>query len=88
MKKFSVEISEHTNCCCNICFRTGRVMKIKYYVQDYASNKRKGKICKTLQKHPRSIWICEKCYNDFKSEFVRSTRGLGFSIRDFEETDA
>lgn len=87
MKKFSVEISEYTNCCCNICFRTGRVMKIKYYVQDYASNKRKGKICKTLQKHPRSIWICERCYNDFKSEFVRSTRGLGFSIRNFEETD-
>ena len=83
MKKFSVEISKYTNCCCSICFRTGRVMKIKYYVQDYASNKRKGKICKTLQKHPRSIRRSEKCNNDFKSEYSRSTFASGLRIRDF-----
>lgn len=85
MKKFTVEISEYTNCCCSICFRLGRVAKIKYYVQDYASNKRKGKICKTLQKHPRSIWVCEKCMNDFRSEFIRSTKGLGYAVHNFEE---
>ena len=85
MKKFSIEISEATNCCCNICFRIGRVAKIEYYTQNYGSSKRKGKICKTLQKHPHSIWICEKCYNDFKSEYVHSTRGLGFSVHEFDE---
>ena len=89
MKKFNVEISKATNCCCDICFRLGRVMKVRYYVQDYRSNKRKDKICKTLQKHPRSIWICERCYNDFKSEYIRSTRGSGFRFWDFhgEEDD-
>lgn len=83
MKKFTVEISEYTNCICSICHRLGRVAKLKWYTQDYASNKRKGKICKTLQKHPHSIWICEKCMNDFKSEWIGSTRGLGFSYQKF-----
>ena len=85
MKKFSVEISNYTNCSCNICFRVGRVAKIKYYTQDYGSNKRPGKICKRLQKHSHSIWVCEKCMEDFKSEFTRSTRGLGYKVHDFEE---
>ena len=83
MKKYSIELSENTNCSCQICFRLGRVAKIQYYTQNYGSNKRKGKICKTLQKHPHSIWICEKCLNDFKSEWIRTTRGLGFDYYTF-----
>jgi len=83
MKKWSIEISEYTNCCCSICFRLGRVAKIKYYTQNYASNKRKGKICKRLQKHPHSIWICEKCMDDFRREWTGHTRGLGFAVADF-----
>lgn len=89
MRKCEIEISEATNCFCNICHRAGRVAKINYYTQDYASNKRKGKICKTLQKHPHSIWICEKCMYDFKSEWISSTRGLGFKVHDFyQEVEA
>ena len=94
MKKFSVVMDGYENCCCNICFRVGKVAKIKYYIQDYGSNKRPGKVCKNLQKHPRSIWICEKCMEDFKSEWVRSTRGLGFEYPKYykkpaeEEKDA
>ena len=89
MKKFSVEISEYTNCCCSVCFRSARVAKIKWYTQDYASNKRKGKICKNLQKHPHSLWICESCMQDFKKEWLRSTRGFGFRYHEFygEEQD-
>ena len=83
MKKFSIEISKADNCFCNICHRTGRVAMISYYTQNYASNKRKGKICKTLQKHPHCIWICEKCMNDLRSEWVWSTRGAGFSYHKF-----
>ena len=78
MKKFTVGISKYTNCCCNICHRLNRVAKIRYYTQDYRSNKRKGKICKNLQKHPHEIWICEKCMDDLKSEWTRSTRGVGY----------
>lgn len=80
MKKFRIEVSEYPNCCCNICHRLSHVAKIEYYTQDYGSNKRKGKICKKLQKHPHSIWICEKCMDDFESEWVRHTKGLGFYI--------
>lgn len=83
MRKFTVEISKATNCCCNICFRLGRVAKISYYTQSYESNKRKGKICKRLQKHPHTIWICEKCMNDFRGEFIWSTGGLGYNVHDF-----
>ena len=90
MKKISIEISEYTNCYCDICHRANRVAKIKYYTQDYGSNKRKGKVCKNLQKHPHSIWICEKCMDDIKSEWIRSTQGLGFRYWEFKggEDDA
>ena len=85
--KFKVEISKATNCICNICHGSGRVAKINYYTKDYGSNKRPGKICKTLQKHPRSIWICRKCMNDFKGEWVRSTEGLGYDYYKFYDAD-
>lgn len=83
MRKFAVEISKATNCFCNICHRDGRVAKIKYYTQDYGSNKRKGKTCKTLQKHPHEIWVCKKCMEDFKSEWVSSTRGAGYNYHEY-----
>lgn len=63
---------------CNICHRHSdgrysdygmKIAKIKYYTQDYGSNNRKGKICKRLQKHPHEIWICDKCLDDFRSEW-------------------
>lgn len=85
MRKFTVEISKATNCICNICHRDGRVAKIKYYTQDYGSNKRKGKICKTLQKHPHEIWICEKCWYDLRSAWWRDTKGAGFRYHEYNE---
>ena len=65
MKKFDLSISDYDNCVCNICHNQGRVLKLKYYVSDYASNKCKGKICKRLQYHPRELRVCGKCANDF-----------------------
>lgn len=87
MTKFKVEISKATNCICDICHGGGRVAKIDYYKKNYRSNKRPGKICKTLQKHPISIWICERCMNDFKGEWIRSTKGLGFAYHEFYGAD-
>ena len=83
MKKFTIVVDGYDNCCCNICFRVGKVAKIKYYTHNYGSNNRPGKICKNLQKHPHSIWICQKCMEDFRSEWNRSTRGLGFEYPKF-----
>lgn len=88
MKKFTVVIDGYDNCCCSICFRICQVAKIEYYTQDYESNKRKGKICKNLQKHPHSIWICGKCINDFLAEWTSSTRGLGFEYPKFYGTES
>lgn len=85
MKKFTIEISKADNCFCNICHRTGRVAMISYYTQNYASNKRKGKICKTLQKHPHIIWVCEKCCRDLRSAWWSDTRGAGFRYHEYIE---
>ena len=58
---------------------------LTYYTQNYASNKRKGKICKTLQKHPHIIWVCEKCWRDLRSAWWRDTRGAGFRYHEYIE---
>ncbi len=94
MKKFEIHYKKATNSCCSICFKLGKVMTVSWYTQDYRSNKRKGKICKTLQKHPHSIWICDKCLKDlraayfgslheqFESEFGRKEGKDGKSVSD------
>ena len=69
MKKFSLSVSDHDNCLCNICHRPRKVLILKYYTKDYASNTRPGKICKTLQVHPHTIWVCKKCLEDLRGEW-------------------
>ena len=74
MKKFKIEYaSGYVNC--DICFKHEgmKIAKLEYYTQDYASNKRPGKICKTPQKHPHSIWICEKCLKELRREWWGTT---------------
>ena len=74
MKKWDITL-DRGEITCNICHRHTdmNIAKIKYYTQDYGSTKRKGKICKTLQKHPHEIWICDKCLSDFRDEWWRKT---------------
>lgn len=82
MKKFDITFDKGA-CTCNICHRhyvrkagklyPQRIVKIKYYTQNYASNKIRGKICQNLQKHPHEIWICEKCLDDLRSEWWSKT---------------
>lgn len=74
MRKFEIDYAKGY-VCCSVCFKhvDKKIVKLKWYTQDYASNKRKGKVCKTLQKHPHSIWICDKCIEDLKSEWWKTT---------------
>lgn len=84
MKKFEMSISDADNCFCNICHSPMQVLKLKYYTKDYGSNNRKGKICKTLQKHPHEIWICNKCLGDLVGEWYKTQTECarkGFKIK-------
>lgn len=74
MRKFTIQYGKGAMCC-DICFKHNdkKIAKLKYYTQDYASNKRKGKICKTPQKHPHSIRICSDCLKDLRREWYATT---------------
>lgn len=60
---FSFRLLTQDNCVCNICHGTGAVIEFEYTVRNYQSPKTK-KICKRLQEHRRSFWICPKCINN------------------------
>ena len=74
MKKFSLSFAKGS-VNCDVCFQheNKKIAKLKYYTQDYASNKRKGKICKTPQKHHHEIWICDRCLQDLRGEWWSKT---------------
>lgn len=57
---FSFLCLEQDNCCCSICHGTGAKWEFRYVTRNYQSPKTK-KICKTLQAHERSFWICPRC---------------------------
>ena len=52
---------EQNNCICSVCHGTGAKIEFRYVTRDYESARRKGKICKNLQAHEHSFWICPKC---------------------------
>ncbi len=62
---FHLKWLEQDNCICNICHGTGAKIEISYITRDYVSNRTK-KICKTLQAHEHSLWICFKCLTNFE----------------------
>lgn len=51
---------EESNCICSICHGTGAKIEFRYVTRNYASP-RTNKICKTLQAHEHSFWICPIC---------------------------
>lgn len=57
---FSFRHLEQDNCCCSICHGTGAKWEFRYVTRNYQSPKTK-KICKTLQAHERSFWMCPRC---------------------------
>ena len=65
---FHVRYLEQDNCICSVCHGTGAKIEIRYVVRNYESARVKNKICKNLQAHERSLWICPKCINNFKQK--------------------
>lgn len=57
---FSFRYLKQDNCCCSICHGTGAKWEFRYVTRNYQSPKTK-KICKTLQAHEHSFWICPRC---------------------------
>lgn len=57
---FSFKFLTQDNCVCNICHGIGAKWGFRYVTRNYQSPRTK-KICKTLQAHEHSFWICPKC---------------------------
>lgn len=58
---------EQDNCVCSICHGTGAKIEVRYITRNYKSAK--GKICKNLQAHEHSIWLCLPCMTNFSKKF-------------------
>ena len=65
---FHVKYLEQDNGVCSVCHGTGAKIEIRYVVRNYESARVKKKICKNLQTHERSLWICPKCIKNFKQK--------------------
>lgn len=65
---FHVRYLEQDNGLCSVCHGTGAKIEIRYIVRNYESARVKKKICKNLQAHERSLWICPKCIDNFKQK--------------------
>ena len=63
---------EQDNCICSICHGTGAKIEFRYVIRNYESARRNGKICKELQAHERSFWICPVCIENL----VKKSDGL------------
>ena len=62
---------EHDNCVCSICHGNGAKIEFEYVTRNYQSPRTK-KICKTLQAHGHSFWICPTCIKNM----VSKSRGI------------
>lgn len=62
---FAIRHLEQNNCCCSICHGTGARWEFRYVTRNYQSPRTK-KICKTLQAHEHSFWICPRCLENMK----------------------
>lgn len=51
---------EYDNRVCGVCHGTGAKVEFRYVTRDYRSSKTK-KICKNLQAHEHSVWLCPAC---------------------------
>ena len=57
--KFTAKISKQTNCCCDACFRLGRVMKIVMPETKYFDRKE-------LSTKYYMTWLCDECLEKLK----------------------
>ena len=61
------------NCVCSICHGTGAKIEFEYVTRNYESARKKGKICKTLQAHGHSFWICNICLTNLNEKARKIT---------------
>ena len=61
---FSLRFLTQDNCVCGICHGTGAKWEFRYVTRNYQSARTK-RICKTLQAHEHSVWMCPKCLQNF-----------------------
>ena len=87
---FHFRILEQDNCVCSICHGTGAKIEFEYVTRNYESARKKGNICKSLQAHAHSFWICPICLYRLDSKansikeyvkklFREGTQGFGES---------
>lgn len=58
---------EQDNCVCSVCHGSGAKIEFEYVTRNYQSPRTK-KICKTLQAHSHSFWICRKCIKNMNEK--------------------
>jgi len=68
---FHLRKLEQDNCVCSICHGSGAKIEFEYVTRNYQSPRTK-KICKTLQAHGHSFWICPTCIKNM----VSKSRGI------------
>ena len=73
---FHFRLLEQDNCVCSICHGTGATVEFRFVTRDYESARRKWKICKTLQAHEHSIWICPECIGNLVKKSTDLVKGL------------
>ena len=61
---FFLRFLTQDNCVCGICHGTGAKWEFRYVTRNYQSARTK-RICKTLQAHEHSVWMCPKCLQNF-----------------------
>ena len=69
---FHFRILEQDNCVCSICHGTGAKIEFGYVTRNYESARQRGRICKNLQAHGHSFWICPTCIDNL----VEKSKGL------------
>ena len=69
---FHFRMLEQDNCVCSICHGTGAKIEFEYVTRNYESARQRGRICKNLQAHGHSFWICLTCIDNL----VEKSRGL------------
>ncbi len=65
---FTIKKLEQDNCVCSVCHGTGAVLSVSYVTRNYESAINRGKICKNLQAHGHSLWICRECLDNFRTK--------------------
>lgn len=67
---FRFRLLEQDNCVCSVCHGTGAKIEIRYVTRNYESARRRGKICKNLQAHGHTVWICPRCIESLDNAYT------------------